>query len=136
MSSKNKFRAWNIEKKIMCYDREDGYACHWDGTFASEVGLINMYLNLDDSIKEYEYMQFIGNTDVDGREIYEGDIVRIGLEKYEVWWNYDSYSFTLSNENESRSPHLFPGETIEVIGNIYENQDLLEEVIGNCKKNT
>lgn len=31
MSRVNKYRAWNTEKNIMCYDNEDSSACYWDG---------------------------------------------------------------------------------------------------------
>ncbi len=54
----------------------------------------------------------------------EGDVVKIGLEQYEVWWNCDSSSLTLSNESKSRGLYLSHSETIEVIGNIFDNPHL------------
>lgn len=67
-------------------------------------------------------------TDKNSRKIFENDIVKIGLERYEVWWNCDSSSWTLSNENESRALYLSHNETIEVVGNIFDNTSLLKDV--------
>lgn len=49
-----KFRAWNKEKKIMCYTNEDGNHDCWDGVFCSEVELVNHILK--SVCDEYEYM--------------------------------------------------------------------------------
>lgn len=42
-----KFRAWNKEKNIMCYDNQDYSADYLDGIFSSRVGLINYWLSAD-----------------------------------------------------------------------------------------
>lgn len=85
MSREVKFRAWNIENKIMCYDNEDFSACYWDGSYSSEVGIINEYLNLPEHLKTYEYMQYIVVDDKSGKQIYEKDIVLIdGEDEYFV----------------------------------------------------
>ena len=71
--------------------------------------------------------QWTGLTDKNNRKIFEGDIVKNGLEHYEVWWNFDSSSITLSSENESRGLYLSRNETVEVIGNIFDNPELIGE---------
>lgn len=133
----NKFRAWNIEKKIMCYDNEDNCDEYWDGVFSSEVGLINRYLNLPNNIKTYVYMQYIGKTDKNKKEIYEGDIVKefadcneLGESLYyfyQIRWNEEYCAFEgydiYGEETFLLSDLHF--EDIEVIGNIYDNPELL-----------
>lgn len=137
MSRENKFRAWNIEKKIMCYDNEDESAELWDGAYGSEVGMINEYLNLPEHLKTYEYMQYIGVKDKNEKEIYEGDIVRqyadcteLGNSLYFFYvmeWS-EEYCGFIGREIYSDETYLMPDlEDIEVIGNVYENADLLKE---------
>jgi len=83
-------------------------------------------------------MQFTGLKDCHGKEIYEGDIVKsieeynsytsmkseiYGGQVYEVVW--DKAGFELSP-----SPivnHLISWNDVEVIGNIFENPELLKE---------
>jgi hypothetical protein len=75
--------------------------------------------------------QFTGLLDLKGTEIYEGDITsQYRLSDYncirEVRWYAEKCGFWLYIDNK---PHLDLGthrEQLEVIGNIFENPDLLE----------
>jgi hypothetical protein len=71
-------------------------------------------------------MQYTGLTDRNGKEIYEGDIVKneSGLPISEVRYSVDLARFMLFRGFNGWS--LSGVESVQVIGNIYENPDLLE----------
>jgi len=80
--------------------------------------------------------RIISLQDKNGREIYEGDIVRHMFirkkELYAITWNDDSASFYMKPLERGKTGgfSLFRNSKgflpYEVIGNIYENQKLLE----------
>jgi uncharacterized phage protein (TIGR01671 family) len=120
-----KFRIWDILKKEFVY-----------GLFIDELGDIYQfkYVGLSVTLIQeiptpYISMQFTGLTDRNGKEIYEGDICKwFGHEcingiqarperQFVVDWNFDKL-FQLKNIIENNG-------TLEVVGNIYENSELL-----------
>ncbi len=78
-------------------------------------------------------MQFTGLKDKNGKEIYEGDLLLVRLQDYgcpkvdvfQVIWNTTNARFKLTDRNGD--PWGFDDtNSMEVIGNIYENPELLE----------
>ncbi len=125
-----KFRAWDKEKKIMI--RVDGINFALNRYWGQEH---NSHIKHDFSLEPYEFMQFTGLKDKNGKEIWEGDIVLYAydededLQKYQVKWEaagfwllyldgkYPEFEFDPFTQDD--------GKDMEVIGNIYENSELL-----------
>lgn len=100
-----KFRAWNMEKKEFEY---------YEGIH-SIPSVQFMNLRQPD--------QFTGLKDKDGKEIYEGDVL---TDNYVVRYENDCFVIQLSkSETASVWWLLHQRPELEVIGNIYENPDLL-----------
>lgn len=73
------------------------------------------------------FCQFTGLKDKNDREIFEGDVLQWeeqGEFKNGIFeWNANAYGFRI---NKSVGIHLVP-RLVEIIGNIYQNPELLTE---------
>lgn len=117
-----KFRAWNKKQKIMVYQNEDDSADYWDGAYGSTIEIINE--NLDD--ENYEMMQFTGLLDKNGKEIYEGDILKFGNYPLEVIWDMGGWEVKMENGHSLLFTQLYGYiNDGEIIGNIYEHPHIL-----------
>jgi YopX protein len=71
-------------------------------------------------------MQFTGLKDKNGKEIFEGDIVtyKVGAVKVTgpVWWSVEGAQWAKGDIGQQLSSYQ---KTTEIIGNIYENPELL-----------
>ena len=85
--------------------------------------------------EEVELMQYTGLKDKNSKEIYEGDIVLIKLDETSTWYKtvvgFKKGAF-IANLIDKEDyvyifHHGFTGDDFEIIGNVYENKNLLEE---------
>lgn len=110
-----KFRAWHKHDKVMCISTS-----HLESWFNNP---------------EYEVMQFIGVCDKNGKRIYENDIIKYRCSDYdsgffigEVFYCEKDMMYKAINKRCSKiSFTLESSKYYEVIGNIYENPELLEK---------
>ena len=122
---KIKFKAWHKEKKIM--GEVLGIdILHKEMFFSNED--VDCYEHTD--FKDIELMQYTGLKDKNNKEIYEGDIFHIGSKKilYVVEW-IDCGLKGKQIRNGSWIGLDFWKKDIEILGNIYENPELMEERI-------
>lgn len=80
-----------------------------------------------DSVDRVELMQFTGLIDKNKKEIYEGDIIQKENKNYIVTW--DDGSFGIFRNGDWADYLLGHCGSSEVIGNIYENPELLNKEI-------
>lgn len=119
-----KFRAWLKEEKIM--GEVLGIdILHKEIFFSNEDA--NCYEHTD--FKDIELMQYTGLKDMREKEIYEGDIVIHHSKMYKVIFNTEEVRFVLrDDEFEMNIPFTNNNnERMEIVGNIYENSELLGE---------
>jgi uncharacterized phage protein (TIGR01671 family) len=112
MNREIKFRAWDKARNQMREVRDIAWDGHGGIDVAYSCDPMGEYRGGPDTL-----MQYTGLKDKNGKEIYEGDMVREGRIVMVVKWSGAGWSpFT-----EVTIP-----EACEVIGNIYENPDLIK----------
>lgn len=127
---KPEFRAWTEEGKAMYYDvypfKDGTLLLSYDGIAFDEVPASDFIL-----------MQSTGLKDKNGKEIFEGDVVKyeVGCNTYTEEVAYDK-NFAGFGVKDAKANLVFTfGEiaedigiiSLEVVGNIYKNSELLGE---------
>lgn len=133
MSREIKFRAWDRINKIMTYNPIN--AINFEGQILLNDG---KFYDIDKT--DYILMQYTGLKDKNSKEIYENDIIRVnddrdGDRTYEVifekgcYWGNCIYTPRKTTPQKTLLCDLdfFVHQSQEIIGNIYENSELLNK---------
>ena len=134
MTREIKFRAWDKVNNKMMFPSTIGFGNVNNRVVVMaslEIDENTMALN-NDGLRfkdDFELMQYTGLKDKNGKEVYEGDILKSDLDEVmidTVEWDADGVSFHLKNVSTGFSQLRIEDWEWEVIGNIYENPELLK----------
>ena len=100
-----KFRIWDKQLKAFLYRLPEKHHLDWE---------------------RFDVQQFTGLLDSKGKEIYEGDIIKFWEENFIEPITYSGCTF-IAGKNGTGVPvdSLDCEKSVEVIGNIYENPELI-----------
>ena len=121
MSRIYKFRAWDKVTKQLSKPLTIGDI--------QTADVVNWFPHLGWQFNNLTWLQFTGLLDKNGKEIYEGDILLFGMLQYLV--RYSAPQFVLSfdefEKNFLRGQTQEKWSNMEIIGNIYENPELIKD---------
>ena len=124
---KPRFRAW-LKKKQEMDNEIDHISWLEDELYCIGDGITYMV-----SAKDLVLMQSTGLKDKNGKEIFEGDILDYKGRKALVRWHgsYASFIYRFVDELQKRNTEwrllYLAYMKCEIIGNVYENPELLED---------
>ena len=145
-----KFRAWHNPLQRMFYGDSQEDAEFWGAKVGASVFGTFIYAFTNLFLKNNgQLMQYIGLKDKHGKEIYEGDILQLENNKCQiqkariigiVTFSFNSFAVEIKRV-DIWEKYLVPpleidsvlyflnlsGKELEVIGNIYENPELVKE---------
>lgn len=142
-----KFRVYDKKHKILVKYGEGigyvGFILYMDGTIRREIinsSFDGIDRNTTEEQNNYTIQQFTGFLDADGKEIYEGDILRFkyseedaaeGLDAEITCVFFENGCFKYGEGNCEILEDLMNDKTMmledEIIGNIFENPELINK---------
>ena len=129
---KIKFRGWHIAKKTMFSAEtmvEDQLTLLPTGNFINVSGQ-STKLSIVFPRDKFIPLQYTGFKDKDGKEAYFGDLEKFITGIFEICWGTIKGRIFLHSLDDKGTSCFMDGEMIpkgKIIGNIYENPELLKK---------
>ena len=131
------YRVWVKKEKKMYGIEYDGYvdyirACGEPDALGTDVQIIDETGTYQSySFDEVEVMEYTGRKDKNGIKIYEGDVLyyRLLEQNYLVQWDNHNAKFSAvggRNTFDSNAYRASAFDQMEIVGNVYENPNLME----------
>ena len=134
MNREIKYRAWLKEEKKMVIVETIDFS-EKSIQYLEKNEIIDTYLLRTKFLEDIDLMQYTGLKNKNGKEIYEGDILKYNFP-YDGRLKHVSLvkfveteaSFGIKDRYENEIPlyRIAANNYFEVIGNIYENEELLK----------
>lgn len=116
-----KFRAW-LKKEQEMDNEIDHISWLEDELYCIGDGITYMVL-----AEDLVLMQSTGLKDKNGKEIFEGDVVSIDTDEFDLLFvKYESCIYWLMDDEECVEHLSDYYKYVSIVGNIYENPELLE----------
>ena len=131
MSRELKFRVWSVDKNRWI-KRSSHYNDRYSFGYLDEDSLTVRKESCGEFLYRCDNMtiqQFTGLLDKDNKEVYEGDIVTYTLGKDYFFVDYvifECYGFRLASLDNKGSTPLNDLPNLKIIGNIFENPELIQ----------
>ena len=135
MQDRFKFRVFILDKKNSKNSLTGMFKVHSLHTGTNKAIITSLYGNCSIKLENNILMQCTGLKDKNGNLIYENDIVKFYFDNDEIIavliWDNDESRFYLNTTDYFKDKYvtdyeITKQEKYEVIGNIYENPELLE----------
>ena len=121
-----KFRIWDIDERKFVVNETDRLGCGDTKKCMSErVDFENNSVEIS-ADERYIFSEYTGLKDKNGKEIYEGDILFASFREEYPKVIFENGSFRAECDEYSLRLEDF-ADIFEVVGNIYENTELMED---------
>lgn len=117
----NKYRAWDRKEKEMIKD----------ALLIGNIGLGEGSVVIDERVQrgnELDWMKYINLDDKNGNPIFKGDVLfdKINGQKYIIQWQETEARFIAKVVNAYGIRHIPDVKIMEIIGNKFENPELIK----------